>query len=231
MPIGPARLRRTAPRRRGQPRRSSAPGSPPSRCFPLAVLARAAWRVAAPGAAAPLGVAEPIRRQSRPSRLATALTRAGSVTGGAGVAMAFEPGHGRTAVPVRTALAGTASRSPRSWPPPSSAPASIGLVGTPGTTTGRTGYQEVDFKFGTSRAQAGQHWRRRSPAISGYAAGDYGAAHHRRRDRARDRPRPGARQRLPHAAGGRAPAGPDEIALGDADAARDGTAPSARPSR
>ena len=44
---------------------------------------------------------------ARASRLGSALGLAGSVTGGIGVRMAFEPGHGRTAVPVRSALAGT----------------------------------------------------------------------------------------------------------------------------
>jgi putative ABC transport system permease protein len=47
------------------------------------------------------------RPVARPSWLAGALTRAGTVTGGIGARMAFEPGHGRTAVPVRSALAGT----------------------------------------------------------------------------------------------------------------------------
>ncbi len=43
----------------------------------------------------------------RASRLGPALGLAGSVPGSLGVRMAFEPGHGRTAVPVRSALAGT----------------------------------------------------------------------------------------------------------------------------
>src|SRR6185437_14232960 len=54
----------------------------------------------------PLGVAEPAGPQ-RVSRLALGLGMAGWVTGGLGARMALEPGHGRTAVPVRSAMAGT----------------------------------------------------------------------------------------------------------------------------
>ena len=72
--------------------------------LPLAVLVPQAWR-AAGRAQGPLGVAEPVG-PARPSRLGSALGLAGSVPGSIGVRMAFEPGRGRTAVPVRSALAG-----------------------------------------------------------------------------------------------------------------------------
>ena len=72
--------------------------------LPVALLAPVAWRAAA-RARGPLGVAEPTA--SRVSRLGSALGLAGSVTGSIGARMAFEPGHGRTGVPVRSALAGT----------------------------------------------------------------------------------------------------------------------------
>jgi hypothetical protein len=72
---------------------------------PLLLLAPGAVRAAtqAPGA---LGLAEP-PGPARPSRLAPALGLAGAVPGSLGVRMAVEAGHGRTAVPVRSALAGT----------------------------------------------------------------------------------------------------------------------------
>ena len=95
---------RAAPGRRGQPRHPGA-GFAAIALLPLALLAGAAWR-AASAAGGPLGVAEPAQ-PARRSRIGGTLTRAGSVTGGVGVAMAFEPGHGRTAVPVRSALAGS----------------------------------------------------------------------------------------------------------------------------
>jgi hypothetical protein len=65
-----------------------------------------AWR-ASRAPATTLGVVEPA---GRPSRLAGALAAAGfppSVVGG--VRLAFEPGRGRTAVPVRAAIAGAAA--------------------------------------------------------------------------------------------------------------------------
>ena len=74
--------------------------------LPLILLALPAWR-AVRRAAGPPVVAEPTAGRTRPSPLMTALTAAGPVTTGLGMRMAFEPGRGRTAVPVRSALAGT----------------------------------------------------------------------------------------------------------------------------
>lgn len=74
----------------------------------LSVVALAAvpgWRASRVRGGA-LGVAEPVGH-ARPSRAAGALARAGfSASAVAGVRMALEPGRGRTAVPVRTTLAG-----------------------------------------------------------------------------------------------------------------------------
>jgi hypothetical protein len=71
----------------------------------LAVAAYPAWR-GATAASGVLGAAE-VPGAERPSRIARAAARGGgSPTVGAGVRMALEPGHGRTAVPVRTALVG-----------------------------------------------------------------------------------------------------------------------------
>ena len=77
--------------------------------LPLVVLAAPAIRAVRQARGAADAAGPPAARpRARPSRLAGALTRAGTVTGGIGIRMAFEPGHGRTAVPVRSALAGTA---------------------------------------------------------------------------------------------------------------------------
>jgi hypothetical protein len=73
--------------------------------LPLAVLVPVAWRAAAQGGGS-LGVAESAAPVLA-SRLGSALAVAGSVPGSTGVQIAFSPGHGRTAVPVRSALAGT----------------------------------------------------------------------------------------------------------------------------
>ena len=162
----------------------------------------------------PLGVAEPIARQSRPSRLAAALTRAGSVTGGAGVAMAFEPGHGRTAVPVRSALAGSVIAVAALAAAAVFGASLIGLVSTP-HDYGQNWVQEVDFNFGSATgAQAGQ-MAQAIPAISGYAGGDYGQL---TIDGVivpaigLDQVRGSGYLTL---LAGRAPAAPDEIALGE----------------
>ena len=114
--------------------------------------------------------------------------------------MAFEPGHGRTAVPVRSALAGSVIAVAALAAAAVFGASLVGLVGTP-HDYGQNWVQEVDFNFGSASPAPGRP----------DGAGDTGArrvrgrrlrpAHHRRHDRARDRPRPGARQRLPHAAG------------------------------
>ena len=171
MPIGPARLAEPHPGVEVNLAILGA-GFAAIALLPLAVLTPPAWR-AARQAQGPLGVAEPIARQSRPSRLAAALTRAGSVTGGAGVAMAFEPGHGRTAVPVRSALAGSVIAVAALAAAVVFGASLIGLVSTP-HDYGQNWVQEVDFNFGSATgAQAGQ-MAQAIPAISGYAGGDYG---------------------------------------------------------
>jgi hypothetical protein len=73
------------------------------------VAACAAWpaRRAADALADPMGLVDPVDRW-RSSRLAGALaTAAVGPTAAVGVRFALEPGRGRTAVPVRAALAGT----------------------------------------------------------------------------------------------------------------------------
>jgi putative ABC transport system permease protein len=104
-PIGPARLAEPAP---GIAVNVAllATGLAVIGLLPLALVAPAAWRAACAAQGA-LGLAEPagLPHASRPG---PALSLAGSVTGGLGVRMAFEPGHGRTAVPVRSGLVGVA---------------------------------------------------------------------------------------------------------------------------
>ena len=212
MPIGPARLAEPHPGVEVNLAILGA-GFAAIALLPLAVLTPPAWR-AARQAQGPLGVAEPTARQSRPSRLAAALTRAGSVTGGAGVAMAFEPGHGRTAVPVRSALAGSVIAVAALAAAAVFGASLVGLVSTP-HDYGQNWVQEVDFNFGSATgAQAGQ-MAQAIPSISGYAGGDYGQL---TIDGAivpaigLDQVRGSGYLTL---LAGRAPTAPDEIALGE----------------
>ena len=171
MPIGPARLAEPDPGIEVNAALLGA-GAAAIALLPLAVLVPSAWR-AARQSRGPLGMAEPAARQSRPSRLAAALTRAGSMTGGAGVAMAFEPGHGRTAVPVRSALAGSVVAVAALTAAAIFGASLIGLVSTP-HDYGQNWQQEVDFGFGTASATQVAQVPKVMPAASGYAAGNYG---------------------------------------------------------
>jgi hypothetical protein len=196
--------------------------------LPLAVLVPPAWR-AARQAQGPLGVAEPAARQSRPSRVAAALTRAGSVTGGAGVAMAFEPGHGRTAVPVRSALAGSIIAVAALAAAAVFGASLIGLVSTP-HDYGQNWVQEVDFGFGSASGAQIAQAPKIIPGVSGYAAGNYGQL----TIDGRIVPAIGLDQVLGSGyltlLAGRAPTAQDEIALG-AQTLRVSARTSGRPSR
>jgi ABC-type antimicrobial peptide transport system permease subunit len=171
MPIGPARLAEPHPGVEVNLAILGA-GFAAIALFPLAVLIPAAWR-AARQARGPLGVAEPAAMQSRPSRVAAALTHAGSVTGGTGVAMAFESGHGRTAVPVRSALVGSVIAVAALAAAAVFGASLIGLVSTP-HDYGQNWVQEVDFNFGTVSPTQGTQMAQAITALDGYAAGNYG---------------------------------------------------------
>ena len=112
--------------------------------LPLVLLVPEAWR-AVGRARGPLGVAEPTG-PARPSRLGSALGRAGSVPGSVGVRMAFEPGRGRTAVPVRSALAGTIVAVAAVVAAVVFGSSLIALVGTP-HQYGQNWDQELDLEF------------------------------------------------------------------------------------
>ena len=144
--------------------------------LPLAVLIPAAWRTVrhALGAPGPLGVAEPASGRTRPSLLAAALTSAGPVTSGVGVRMAFEPGRGRTAVPVRSALAGSVIAITALVAAAVFGASLAGLVGTPAPLWRQLGRRAehrlrrrlrplLRVASGAGRAE-----------VSGYAAGNTG---------------------------------------------------------
>ena len=174
MPIGPARLAEPHPGVEVNLAILGA-GFAAIALLPLAVLTPPAWR-AARQAQGPLGVAEPIARQSRPSRLAAALTHAGSVTGGAGVAMAFEPGHGRTAVPVRSAAGGQRHRGRRARGRRRSSARASSASSARRTTTGRTGCRRWTSASAARPPPRPPRCRRSIPSISGYAAATTGSS-------------------------------------------------------
>jgi ABC-type antimicrobial peptide transport system permease subunit len=170
MPIGPARLAEPSP---GIEINLAvlAAGFALLALLPLAAVTPTAWR-AASQAQGPLGVAEPIS-PARASRLGPALGLAGSVTGGIGVRMALEPGHGRTAVPVRSTLVGTIVAVTSVVAALIFGASLVGLVSTP-HRYGQNWVQEVDLGFGSASARQGARFLMADPAIAGYAAGDYG---------------------------------------------------------
>ncbi len=170
MPIGPARLAEPQP---GVEVNLAVLGAGLAVIvvLPLALLAPEAWR-AAGRARGSLGVAEPAE-PARPSRLGSALGRAGSLPGSIGVRMAFEPGRGRTAVPVRSALAGTIVAVAAVTAALVFGASLIGLVGTP-HQYGQNWNQEFDLEFGAITATLAARLLSHDPAVTQYAAGDYG---------------------------------------------------------
>jgi len=140
--------------------------------LPLLVLSPVAWRVAAQ-AAGPLGVTEPGQRRGRPSRLAAMLSRTASVPGAVGVRLAFEPGRGRTAVPVRSALAGSVIAVAAVAAAGVFGASLVSLIGTP-RAYGQNWDAVTDLGFGGVSQQTADRFLAATPSITQYAAGDYG---------------------------------------------------------
>ena len=183
---------------------------------PLLALAPAAARAAGRAAGA-LGVAEPTASPG-PSRLAPALGAAGSVAGSLGVRMALEPGRGRTAVPVRSALAGTAVAIAAVVAAMVFGASFLGLVRTP-HQYGQNWAQQLNLQVGSIPASLGTRVLAKISGLTGYAGGNYGQVSVAARS--------GSGTTVPaigidqlHGTGfltllaGHAPAGPAQIALG-----------------
>jgi len=168
MPIGPARLADPSTGISVDPLVLGA-GFAAIALLPLALLAPAAWRAAA-RAAGPAGVSG---IAGRPSVLALTLSRWGSVTGGLGLRMAFEPGRGSTTVPVRSALAGTMVAVGAVAGALVFGASLVTLVGTP-RQYGQNWNAELDLGFGSIPGNLGDQILRPDPAVTGYAGGDYG---------------------------------------------------------
>ena len=171
MPIGPARGAEPAPGFEVNLAILGA-GAAAIALLPLLLLSPVAWRAAAQ-AAGPLGVAEPGPRRGRASRLARLLSGTGSVSGTIGVRLAFEPGRGRTAVPVRSALAGSVIAVAAVVAAGVFGASLVGVTGTP-RAYGQNWDAITDLGFGGVSPQLAARFLAATPAVAQYAAGDYG---------------------------------------------------------
>ena len=216
MPIGPARAAEPSPGIEVNLAILGA-GFAVIAAAPLLVVAPAAVRAAARAQGA-LGLAEPAA-PVRPSRLGPALGLAGSVPGSLGVRMAFEPGHGRTAVPVRSALVGTTMAVAAVVAAMVFGASFLGLVGTP-HRYGQNWAHQLDLQVGSVPLTLGTRVLAGIRGLTGYAGGNYGQV-------SIAAPGSGSGTAVPAIGldqlrgtgfltllAGRAPAGPGEIALG-----------------
>ena len=169
MPIGPARLAEPDP---GVEVNLAVlgVGAATITLLPLLALLPAAWR-SARRAGIPPGAAE--RRAAARSPRLTALVPTGWVASGVGVRMAFEPGRGRTAVPVRSAIAGSAVAVAAVLAASVFGASLIGLVSTP-HRYGQNWDQELSLSFASVPPALGARLLSTEHAITGYAAGDSG---------------------------------------------------------
>jgi hypothetical protein len=211
MPIGPARLADPSPGISVDPLVLGA-GFAGIILLPLLILAPAAWR-AATRATGPTGASA---MGGRPSALGAALSRWGSVTGGLGVRMAFEPGRGSTAVPVRSALAATMVTVGAVAGALVFGASLVTLVGTP-HQYGQNWDAQLDLGFGAAPANLAGQMLRPDPAVTGYASGDYGLVSVKGTlvgAIGLDPPAASPGDGYVTILAGRAPAGPGEVALG-----------------
>jgi ABC-type antimicrobial peptide transport system permease subunit len=179
--------------------------------LPLALIAPVAWGAAA-RAGGPPGVADPAA-PARASRLGSALGLAGSLTGGIGVRMALEPGRGRTAVPVRSALAGATVAVGAVVAALVFGASLLGLVSTP-HRYGQNWAQELNLGFGAVPARLAAKFIALEPAVAGYAGGDYGQVTVSGRTLPAIGIDPLRGRGFLTLLAGRPPSGPGEIALG-----------------
>ena len=172
MPIGPARAAEPSPGVEVNLAILSA-GFILIAVAPLLVVLPGALRLRAAGRAqGALGLAEPVP-PVRPSRLGPALGLAGSVPGGLGVRMAFEPGHGRTAVPVHSALAGTTVAVAAVVAAMVFGASFLALVGIP-HLYGQNWAHELDLRVGSVPLTLGSRILAGITGLAGYAGGNYG---------------------------------------------------------
>jgi hypothetical protein len=144
MPIGPARLAEPGP---GVSADIAVLGLGAAAMAAL-LVARAAWAAWQAGSAGSAAAAARAKTAGRPSGVAAWLAGAGvPVTAATGARFAVEPGRGRTAVPVRSALAGTTLSVLTVVAAFTFGANLLHLVGTPGST-GRAGTSRSSLSSG-----------------------------------------------------------------------------------
>jgi len=168
MPIGPARFAEPSPGTEVNLAILGA-GFALIAIAPLLAVTPTAMRAAGRGA---LGLAE-AAAPVRPSRLGSALGLAGSVPGSLGVRMAFQPGHGRTTVPVRSAFVGTMLAVAAVVAAMVFGASFLGLVGTP-HRYGQNWAQQLNMQVGSVPLTFGSRVLAKVRGLTGYAGGDYG---------------------------------------------------------
>jgi hypothetical protein len=167
MPIGPARLAEPSPGIEANLALLGA-GLAAAALVPLALMVPVAWRAA--DRARGLGGA-PGTVAHRPLPGAR-VSLARPVTAGIGARMAFQPGHGRTAVPVRSALAAATIAVAAVLAAATFGASFIRLIGTP-HRYGQNWSEELNLQFAGVPA-AVVNGVAAQPGVLGYAAGDYG---------------------------------------------------------
>ena len=136
----------------------------------VARVAGPAWRMASSGNAGRAAAAASAGR----SKVAGWLAGAGvPVTAAAGVRLALEPGRGRTAVPVRSAVIGTALSVLVVTAAFTFGANLLHLVHTP-RLYGKTWDAAVDWQFGSFTPRQAEHVLGAAPGITGWTFGNHG---------------------------------------------------------
>jgi ABC-type lipoprotein release transport system permease subunit len=180
------------------------------------LVARAAWpawRLA--GAQASVQGSLEVAGSDRPSRLVEEATRAGAPASAAvGIRLALEPGRGRTAVPVRSALAGTALAVAAVAAAFTFGTNLVRLVHTP-KLYGQTWSLAVDTQFGRLPPDSTLQFLQAQKGVRGWTYGDHANVTIAGKDVATIGLTPGrGPESWPKLVEGRAPSAPDEIVLG-----------------
>jgi len=179
----------------------------------VARVAWPAWRMAKARASVQ-GTLE-VPNADRTSRLVEEATRAGAPASAAvGIRLALEPGRGRTAVPVRSALAGTVLAVASVAAAFTFGSNLVRLVRTP-KLYGQTWNVAVDTQFGRLPPDKTADLLQGQKGVTGWTFGDHLNVTIAGKNVATIGLAPGrGRETWPAIAEGRAPAAPDEIALG-----------------
>jgi ABC-type lipoprotein release transport system permease subunit len=171
------------------------------------------WRLA--GARVGVQGALELSGVDRPSRLVEEAARAGAPASAAvGIRLALEPGRGRTAVPVRSALAGTVMAVAAVAAAFTFGTNLVHLVHTP-KAYGQTWDLAIDTQFGRLPPDGTTTFLQHEPGVVGWTFGDHGNAIIGGKNVATVGLASGRGSKSwPAVVEGRAPAAPDEIALG-----------------